>query len=117
MAISLQLEAPPLHEDASGALRVGNSRVLLELVMRAFQDGATPETICQRSPTAGLPDIYAVLAYDLRHPANMDNYLDEREQRAHEIRQRVATSPGRLGGLCDRFSTRRIRRKHLSRTL
>ena len=45
MEMVLQTEAPPLHRDASGALRVGHSRVLLELVIRAFQDGATPATL------------------------------------------------------------------------
>jgi hypothetical protein len=48
MGIILQSEAPPLQRDASGALRVGHSRVLVELVIRAFQDGATPEAIAQR---------------------------------------------------------------------
>src|SRR5215475_2422608 len=52
MAIIIQPEAPPLRQDASGALRVGSSRVLVELVIRAFQDGATPEAIAQRYPTA-----------------------------------------------------------------
>ncbi len=54
MAFTVQTEAPPLHEDATGALRVGNSRVLLEMVVRAFQDGATPETIVQRYSTLAL---------------------------------------------------------------
>jgi hypothetical protein len=30
---------------------------LLELVLRAFQDGATPEAIVQRYPTLGLVDV------------------------------------------------------------
>jgi uncharacterized protein (DUF433 family) len=66
MAIIIQPETPPLRQDASGALRVGSSRVLVELVIRAFQDGATPEAIAQRYPTATLADIYAVIAYYLR---------------------------------------------------
>ena len=65
MAINIQPEAPPLRQDASGAFRVGSSRVLVELVIRAFQDGATPEAIAQRYPTATLADIYAVIAYYL----------------------------------------------------
>ena len=52
MAIIIQPEAPPLRQDVSGAFRVGSSRVLVELVIRAFQDGATPEAIAQRYPTA-----------------------------------------------------------------
>ena len=62
MTFKFQTEAPPLSEDATGALRVGNSRVLLEIVVRAFQDRATPETIVQRYSTLALPDVYAVLA-------------------------------------------------------
>ena len=72
MAITIQTEAPPLRQDASGALRVGNSHVLFEVVIRAFQDGATPETIAQRYPTAALADIYAVIAYYLRHRKDIE---------------------------------------------
>jgi uncharacterized protein (DUF433 family) len=48
MSLALQQEIPPLQEDATGAMRVGNSRVLLETVIRAFQDGASPESIVHR---------------------------------------------------------------------
>ena len=51
VSIVVQNETPPLRLDSSGALRIGQSRVLLELVIRAFQDGATPEAIFQRYPT------------------------------------------------------------------
>ena len=107
MAINLQTETPPLREDASGALRVGHSHVLLELVIRAFQDGATPETIHQRYPTAGLPDIYAVIAYYLRHPGDIDVYLTERDQHALDVRQRIEQHQGDLAGLRDRLAARR----------
>ena len=49
MVFTAHAEAPPLREDAAGAVRVGDSRVLLELVIHAFQDGATPETIVARA--------------------------------------------------------------------
>ena len=88
MAFNVQIEAPPLSEDASGALRVGNSRVLLEIVVRAFQDGATPETIVQRYSTLALPDVYSFLAYYLRHPNEIEEYVARREQKAGEVRQR-----------------------------
>jgi uncharacterized protein (DUF433 family) len=44
-------------------------------VIRAFQDGATPETIAQRYTTATLADIYAVIAYYLRHREDVEAYL------------------------------------------
>ena len=99
MALIIQPEAPPLRQDASGALRVGSSRVLVELVIRAFQDGATPEAIAQRYPTAALADIYAVIAYYLRHCQEVDAYLAEREQQVQEVRQRIEYHQGDLADL------------------
>src|SRR5437762_3134605 len=86
---AVQAESPPLHEDATGALRIGDSRVLLELVIRAFQDGATPETISQRYDAVALSDVYAVIAYYLRHRSDVEAYLIRREQEADEVRQKV----------------------------
>ena len=99
MAMIIQSEAPPLRQDESGALRVGSSRVLVELVIRAFQDGATPEAIAQRYPTATLADIYAVIAYHLRHRQEVEAYLAEREQQAQEVRQRIERHQGDLADL------------------
>ena len=67
MTFIVHADVPPVREDSAGALRVGDSRVLLELVIRAFQDGATPETIVQRHSPLTLSDVYAVIAYYLRH--------------------------------------------------
>ena len=85
MAFNVQAESPPLREDARGALRVGDSRVLLELVIQAFQDGATPETIVQRYSTLALSDVYAVIAYYLRHQDEVEAYLARRQRQSEEI--------------------------------
>jgi hypothetical protein len=52
----------PLREEPPGVFRVGESRVLLELVLRAFQAGATPEAIVQSYDTLNLADVYAVIS-------------------------------------------------------
>jgi hypothetical protein len=78
----------------------------LELVMRAFQDGATPEAIAQRYPTVTLADIYAVIAYFLRHREDIEAYLAEREQKAQEIRQRIERHQGDLADLRSRLLAR-----------
>ena len=106
MSMLIQSETPPLREDTTGALRVGRSRVLVDLVIRAFQDGATPEAIAQRYPTATLADIYAVIAYYLRHQADLDAYLDVREQQAQEVRQRIEHHQGDLADLRSRLRAR-----------
>ncbi|MCI0486974.1 MAG: DUF433 domain-containing protein [Blastocatellia bacterium] len=107
MGITIQTEAPPLRRDASWALRVGQSRVLLELVIRAFEDGATPEAIAQRYSTATLADIYATIAYYLRHREDIEAYLIEREQRAQQVRQRIEARQGDLADLRSRLLARR----------
>jgi uncharacterized protein (DUF433 family) len=105
MSVTIQNEAPPLRPDPSGALRVGRSRVLLQLVIRAFQDGATPEAIVQRYPTTTLADINAVIAYYLRHRADVEEYLAGREGQAGEVRQRIEGRQGDLGELRQRLLT------------
>lgn len=108
MSFAVQAEAPPLQEDADGALRVGDSRVLFELVIRAFQDGATPESIGQRYSTLSLPDVYAVIAYYLRHPAEVDAYLAERERLAASVSQQARQQAGALDSLRARLLARRL---------
>ncbi|HEY3393783.1 MAG TPA: DUF433 domain-containing protein [Lacipirellulaceae bacterium] len=58
----------PLREEPAGVVRVGKSRVLLELVLRAFKSGATPEAIVQSYETLNLADVYAVLSRYLADP-------------------------------------------------
>jgi uncharacterized protein (DUF433 family) len=53
-------EAIPLAQDAHGVYRIGGTRVTLDLVVRAFNRGATEE-IAQRYPALNLADINQVL--------------------------------------------------------
>jgi len=89
----------PLREEPSGVLRVGRSRVLLELVIHAFQRGATPEAIVQSYDTLSLPDVYAVVSYYLANPAPFDEYLRERDEAAAETRGRIEASQPRRENL------------------
>lgn len=91
MSLALEREMPPLREDGTGAIRVGNSRVLLELVIRAFQDGASPESIVQRYSSLSLSDVYTTIGYYLRHQDAVEAYLNRREQMAESVRQRLVS--------------------------
>ncbi len=104
---SVQPEAPPLREDADGVLRVGNSRVLLELVIRSFQDGATAETIVQRYSTLALADVYAVIAYYLRHRSEVDEYLNRRDETAEVAREKIESRQGDLKEIRSRIISSR----------
>jgi uncharacterized protein (DUF433 family) len=89
MPLSLSI---PLWEYPPGVLRVGKSRVLLELVIHAFQRGETPEGIVQSYTTLSLADVYAVASYYLANPGPIDAYLSQCDERAAEIRQKIEAS-------------------------
>lgn len=88
MSIVLEREAPPFREDETGAIRIGKTRVILELVIRAFLDGASPETIVKQYFTLSLSDTYSAITYYLRHQETIETYLQQREQIATKVQQR-----------------------------
>lgn len=107
VSFAVHSESPPLREDSSGAIRVGESHVLLELVIHAFQDGATPEAIVQRYSTLALSDVYTVIAYYLRHPNEVDAYLANREARAEEVHNLLKSQQEDLSDIRRRLLSRR----------
>lgn len=107
MTLALSPESPPLQVDANGDIRVGNSRVLLDLVIRAFEDGATAEEIVQRYPTLELSDVYGAIHYYLRHPDEIAKYLADREQRAQDVKAHIETRQGDLSAVRARLLARR----------
>ncbi len=87
MTLSITVEPMPLEVNADGVVRVGGTRVTLDTVVAAFNQGATPEEIVFQYPSLQLRDVYAAIAYYLRHQQDVGVYLQQRQQRASEIRQ------------------------------
>jgi uncharacterized protein (DUF433 family) len=79
----------PLREDPPGVFRVGNSRVLLELVLRAFQRGETPEGIVRSYRTLELADVYAVISRYLADRTPFDEYLRRCDEEAEAVRRQL----------------------------
>jgi uncharacterized protein (DUF433 family) len=103
-----------LYEDPPGVLRVGKSRVLLELVIRAFQRGQTPEGIVRSYDTLGLSDVYAVVSYYLANPAPFDEYLRHCDETAESARRKLEAA-GMTGRIGKEELLARARRKGLLR--
>ena len=89
----------PLREEPSGVVRVGKSRVLLELVLHAFKAGATPEAIVQSYDTLNLADVYAVVSRYLAAPEPFEEYLRLRDEAAAEMRRTIEGRQGPQGNL------------------
>ena len=80
-------ERVPVHTDADGVIRVGGTRVTLDTMIAAFETGATAEEIAQQYPSVWLADVYAVIAYYLRHRPEIRSYLHQRGQQAARVRE------------------------------
>jgi uncharacterized protein (DUF433 family) len=87
MAQSVATEPVPLARDADGVMRVAGTRVTLDTVITAYKNGDTPEQIAQDYSALEAADIYAVIAYYLRHRQELDTYLERRQEEARAVRE------------------------------
>lgn len=83
----------PLDEDASGVIRVENTRVTLDSVVYAFREGASAEEIVERFPAITLTAAYAAITFYLQNQAEIDAYLVQREAEAEQIRSHFESRP------------------------
>src|ERR1051325_8248853 len=89
MNMPIQAVAVPLFDDGQGGLRVTGTRVLLERIIHAFEDGGTPEGIVQSYDTLKFADVYAVLTWYLGHKADVQDYRRNRAEEADAIRKTI----------------------------
>jgi uncharacterized protein (DUF433 family) len=87
MTLLIETEPIPLKMDAEGVVRVGGTRVTLDTVAAAFEEGATAEEIVQQYPSLHLADVYSVIGYYLRRRSEVEAYLRQRHQQADDVRK------------------------------
>jgi uncharacterized protein (DUF433 family) len=89
LTLQIVTEPVPLRVDAGGVVRVGDTRVSLDVLVSRFWQGDTPEQIVEGFPTVRLAEVYAILAYYLSHREEVDAYLAEQDRKAAEIRAAI----------------------------
>jgi uncharacterized protein (DUF433 family) len=87
--LPLHADRPPLRVDEGGAVRVGQSRISLDLVIEQYENGMAPEDMVQAYDTLALADVHAVIAYYLRHRDEVRAYLKRREEEAEALRAKI----------------------------
>ncbi len=98
-------ERVPLATDEHGVVRISGTRVPLEIVVDAFNQGDGAEEIAAAYSSLALPDVYAVLTYYLRHRDVVDEYVKARRQAADGLQAQLKAE----------FSTAGIRERLLAR--
>lgn len=89
MALAVPTVSIPIQTDERGDIRVGGTRVLLDLVIARHTQGDTPEQIQESFPTLKLADIYAVISYYLNHQAEVEAYLQQRREKGEALRRKI----------------------------
>ena len=107
MTLTIVAERAPLNANEDGVILVGKTRVTLDTVIAVFQQGATAEETVYRYPSLNLADVYATIAFYLKHESEVESYLQQRRQQSQEIR---AMNQAKFDpqGLRDRLLARRI---------
>jgi uncharacterized protein (DUF433 family) len=95
--LPLQAESPPLRVDPGGVVRVGKSRISLDLIVEQYENGMTPEDMARAYDTLALTDVHAVIAYYLRHRDEVRAYLKRREGEAGALQTKIEAERPRLG--------------------
>ena len=92
----LSFEAPtlPLKADDTGIIRVGGTRVRLDTIVFAFNQGYTAEEILSQFPALDLADVYAVISYYLNNRKDVDEYIQQQKIEADQLRQQFESQPG-----------------------
>ncbi len=85
--MSIATVSVPIERNADGVLRVGGSRVGLDTLVTAFKTGATAEEMALRYPSVKLADIYSAINYYLKNKAEVDDYVQQRQQQAAFVRE------------------------------
>lgn len=106
MSLVLVTDPVPLVTNTNSVVYLSNSRVTLDTVITAFLEGATAEEIVEQYPSLQLSDIYSVIGYYLRHKAEVDAYLLERQHHAAEVHQEAQRRFNPIG-IRDRLLARR----------
>jgi uncharacterized protein (DUF433 family) len=102
-------EVVPLRVDSGGAIRIGNTRVTLDTVVTAFNQGYAAEEIVSKFPVLDLADVYAVISYYLRRQQEIDAYLAQEDA---TIRQQYPNMFA-TKGIRERLLTRRAEHERL----
>jgi uncharacterized protein (DUF433 family) len=108
MIASETIDTIPLAMNNDGVIRVSSTRVTLDSIVTAFQNGATAEEIAQQYSSVPLGDVYQVIGYALRHPEEVEAYLLRRRQEAQAMKAENERrwSPD---GVRDRLLARRLK--------
>jgi uncharacterized protein (DUF433 family) len=84
---TISLMLPPIRVWENGAVRIADTRIGLDIIVYAFNQGQAPEAIAHSYPSLRLADVYCVIAYYLNNRETVDQWIAQRDREADEFRR------------------------------
>jgi uncharacterized protein (DUF433 family) len=79
--------------DEHGVRRVAETRVSIDSVVIAFQNGGSAEEIQRNFPSLSLEQVYGTIAHYLAHREEIDTYLAQQRGHWDQSRNEAAEDP------------------------
>ncbi|MGE0127032.1 MAG: DUF433 domain-containing protein [Blastocatellales bacterium] len=95
----------PLTQWEDGSIRITDSRVTIDSILRQFKLGATAERIQDSFPSLTLPEIYGAIFYYLENIEAVEEYLRQRDEAVEEGKRFIE----------QHFDTKALRERILAR--
>jgi uncharacterized protein (DUF433 family) len=86
MALPLAAIPVPLRLTDGGIMRIGQTRVMLEVFITALNEGLSTEDLIAEFPEVAAHDVFALLSYYAAHQAAVDAYVEERAAALDSLR-------------------------------
>jgi uncharacterized protein (DUF433 family) len=84
---------PYVRTDEHGVMRVGRTRVSLDSVVIAFQEGLLPESIRREYPALTLKEVRGAIAYYLANRESVEDYLRQQDDKWEQARREAQAHP------------------------
>lgn len=89
MSVVISTSEIKLTKIKAGVFRIGDTRVSLDSVIIAFNQGSAPEEIVYDFDSLTLSEVYATISYYLQHREEVDSYLAERAKKNEQLREAI----------------------------
>ncbi len=88
MVLATKSEQLPYEMDEENKIAyMRGTRVPIDSVFCAFNQGHTPEEIVQQFPTLKLGEVYEIVGMYIKHRDEFDDYLEARQKQKEEIQE------------------------------
>ena len=92
-----EMPTSPYLDIRNGGYYLAGTRIGLDVIVRDFQEGKSPEDIWRAYPSSGrLAQIYGAITFLLEHPEVVEQYLQDQDRLWEQLKPQYPIPPEML---------------------